>query len=200
MTAPFLARLALDGDEGRWPDEAARQFLVHAQHLQDPASGLFFHGWDEGDDSHLSAAFWQRGNGWAMVAGAERLDLLPSDHPARREIGRVLVQQAASLVPLQDRSGLWHTVVTRPDFYLETSGVAAIGYALLRGLDQGWLDAAAFNAAAQRVRHGVAAKVAPDGIVLDVSMGTGVGPTLDDYDGIAHQAISVAAMRSPFAW
>ncbi|MFQ5856598.1 MAG: glycoside hydrolase family 88 protein [Anaerolineae bacterium] len=189
VTAPFLSRFGHITGDPRYTDEAVRQFRLHARHLQDPETGLFFHGWDESEDSHMSGAFWQRGNGWAMAAGAELLDQLPADHPARPEIRDILVRQAEGLLPLQDPSGLWHTVVDQPEFYLETSGAAAIGYALFRGLDQGWLDPAKFNAAAQRTRQGVEDKVNWGGTVRDVSAGTGVTPTLADYNGISHHSI-----------
>ena len=189
VTVPFLARFSRDTGDPRYAEEAVQQFLLHAQRLQDPGTGLFYHGWDESDDSHMSAAFWERGNGWALAAGAELLDLLPADHPARPQVRDILVRQVEGLLPLQDPSGLWHTVVDRPDFYLETSGAAAIGYGLFRGLDQGWLDPARVNQAAQLVRHGVEAKVAWDGTVLGVSSGTGVAPTVEDYNRIPHGSI-----------
>lgn len=189
VTVPFLSRFGHITGDPRYTEEAVRQFQLHAQHLQDPETGLFFHGWDESEDSHMSGAFWQRGNGWAMAAGVELLDQLPADHPARPEIQAILRRQAEGLLTLQDPSGLWHTVVDQPDFYLETSGTAAIGYALFRGLDQGWLDPAKFSAAAQLARHGVEGKVGWDGTVLDVSDGTGIAPTLADYNGISHHSI-----------
>jgi len=189
VTVPFLARFSRDTGDPRYAEEAVKQFLLHARHLQDPETGLFFHGWDEGADSHMSGAFWERGNGWAAAAGAELLDQLPADHRARSQIRDILLRQFEGLVPLQDPSGLWHTVVDQPGFYLETSGAAAIGYALFRGLDQGWLDSAQMNAVAQQARHGVESKVGWDGTVLDVSAGTGVAPNLADYNGISHDAI-----------
>lgn len=189
VTAPFLSRFGRVTGDSRYTEEAVRQFRLHAQLLQAPETGLFYHGWDESEDSHMSGAFWQRGNGWAMAAGAELLDQLPADHPARPDIEAILRRQAEGLLPLQAPSGLWHTVVDQPDFYLETSGAAAIGYALFRELDQGWLDPAKFNAVAQRARHGVESKVSWDGTVQDVSAGTGVTPTLADYNSIPHHAI-----------
>ncbi len=189
MAAPFLARYGRMTGDSRYTEEAVRQYLLHAQHLQDPGTGLFFHGWSEDDDSHMSAAFWQRGNGWAAAAGAELLDQLPADHPARAQIRHTLIRQFEGLLPLQDPSGLWHTVVDRPDFYLETSGAAAIGYAMFRGLDQGWLDPNRFYPAAWRARAGVEGKVDADGTVLDVSAGTGVMPTVEDYNRVPHDTI-----------
>ena len=189
MAAPFLARFSRDTGDPRYAEEAVKQYLLHARHLQDERTGLFFHGWDEGEDNHMSGAFWQRGNGWALATGAELLDLLPADHAARPRIRAALARQVAGLLPLQDRSGLWPTVVDRLDFYLETSGAAAIAYALFRGLDQGWLESDQVGAVALRTRQGVANKVAADGTVRDVSAGTGVAPSVDVYNGISRDTI-----------
>lgn len=189
MTGPFLARFSRITGDPRYAELAVDQFLLHAERLQDPETGLFFHGWDESEDSHMSGAFWQRGNGWGMAAGVELLNQLPPDHTARSAIRRILARQAAGLISLQDESGLWHTVVDQPDFYLETSGAAAIGYAMLRGLDQGWLAPSDGASAALRALHGVQAKITSDGEVSDVSDGTGVAPTLADYNGITHHNI-----------
>jgi unsaturated rhamnogalacturonyl hydrolase len=189
MAGLFLARFSRITGDPRYAELAADQFLLHAERLQDRETGLFFHGWDESEGGHMSGAFWQRGNGWGMAAGVELLDQLPPDHPARADIRAILARQVAGLLPLQDDSGLWHTVVDQPDFYLETSGAAAIGYSLLRGLDQGWLTPSDGASAALRALHGVETKIAPDGTVIDVSAGTGVAPTLADYNGISHHAI-----------
>lgn len=189
VSAPFLSRFGQLTGDTRYTDEAVRQFRLHAERLQDPDTGLFYHGWDESEDSHMSGAFWLRGNGWAMAAGTDLLDQLAADHPARPEIRNALLQQADGLRDLQDRSGLWHTVIDQPDFYTETSGTAAIGYALLRGLDQGWLKPARFSGVAQQARGAVVDKVNWDGTVLDVSTGTGVLPNLADYNAIPHGAI-----------
>lgn len=186
MTGPFLARFSRITGDPRYAAFAVEQFLLHAERLQDPDTGLFYHGWDESEDSHMSGAFWLRGNGWGMAAGVELLDQLSAGHPARADIARILARQAAGLIPLQDESGLWHTVADQPDFYLETSGTAAIGYAMLRGLEQGWLAPRDGAPAALRALHGVRAKIESNGAVADVSDGTGVAPTLADYNGIAH--------------
>jgi len=189
VTTPFLARFGRDVSAPHYVEEAVNQFQVHVRRLQDPTTGLFYHGWDESEDSHLSGAFWQRGNGWAASAGAELLDLLPEDHPARTAIRDSLVQQMRGLRSLQPASGVWPTVVDHPNFYQETSGAAAIGYAMYRGLIQGWLDPTEFSSMAQKTRSGVLARVAEDGTVQDVSSGTGVASTIEDYNHISHDQV-----------
>jgi unsaturated rhamnogalacturonyl hydrolase len=97
-------------------------------------------------------------------------------------------RQAAGLRALQDSSGLWHTVVTRPDFYLETSGTALIGYGLAEGTRAGWLPDPADAGAARAALVGVWESVTAEGEVTGVSGPT--GPMQDEalYNGIPHDA------------
>lgn len=44
MSAPFLARFSRDTGDPRYAEEAVKQYLLHARHLQAVETGLFFHG------------------------------------------------------------------------------------------------------------------------------------------------------------
>jgi len=188
MVAPFMARLGkVTGDE-LYYDEAIYQIIVHAKHLQDPSTGLFYHAWDQSEDSNMSAAFWGRGNGWAAMACAEVLELLPEDHPQRRQVLDISTRQIEGLVNLQDASGMWHTVVDRPEFYLETSATMAISYAIHKAIRHKWIGPR-YSAAADRALEAVKARVAADGSVEGVSAGTDVQPSIEDYNAIPHEGI-----------
>lgn len=180
MSAPLLAWYGVRFDRPDARDQAAREILIHARHLQDPATGLWYHGWDAVTDAHMSGAFWARGNGWAALATTEVLRALPPDHPDRAPLAASLRAQMIGLTRVQSRSGLWHTVVDRPDFPTETSGSAAITAALYRAIADGVLtrDYLLFANAGRRA---VLARVAPDGTVTGVSAGTGVAATIDQY-------------------
>jgi unsaturated rhamnogalacturonyl hydrolase len=191
-SVPLLAHYAVDFDRPATLDMAADQVLTHARHLQDPATGLWYHGWDGAQSdplaAHMSAAFWARGNAWAAVATTELLAVLPADHPKRQAVRDVLDRQLRGLVGAQDRSGLWHTVITRPDFYTETSGSAGSAAAILRAADAGWIDAD-LAAAGRQAREAVRRRINSDGTVTGVSAGTGVAPTIEIYNGIATDQI-----------
>jgi unsaturated rhamnogalacturonyl hydrolase len=163
--------------------------MLHAAHLQDSVTGLYHHAWDESEDAFLGPSYWGRGNGWALLADVEVLKALPAAHPARSQILDIMRRQAAGLRPLQDSSGLWHTVVTRPDFYLEISGAALIGYGLIQGVHEGWLTDAGDAAAARAAFYGVWNAVAADGAVSSVSAPTGPMQDEELYDGIPHDAL-----------
>lgn len=177
MAAPFLARDGQRRGEPARVDEAARQVIAHAAMLQDAASGLWFHGWsaDPRDAAapHMSGGFWARGNAWAALATTEVIDGLPADDPLRATLRAILVRQLTALARVQAPSGLWHTEVTRPDFYTETSGSAGIVAALYRAIAAGWLPPS-LRAAADRGYRAVVGRIAADGAVTSVSAGTGV--------------------------
>jgi unsaturated rhamnogalacturonyl hydrolase len=161
-------------------ETAVEQVLIHAQLLQNPTTGLYHHAWDATNGRYLGAVYWCRGNSWPMVAAAELLAALPADHPQRAAVLTSFQRQAAALALHQLPSGLWPTVVTRPDFYAESSGSAMIAYGLLRGVRAGWLDAAQFGPVAQRARFGLWQQVVADGTVRGVSAQT--GPMLHEID------------------
>lgn len=194
VSVPLLARYGARHGCPACLDQAVDEVLAHARRLQDPASGIVFHGWDAsnfrtGRNAHMSAAFWARGNGWVALATAELLRFLPPDHPGRPEVLRVLGRQLFGLARLQHPSGRWHTVVNRQDFYLESSGSAAIAATMIRAAGAGWVEEG-FAGSGARGYGGVRAKIAPDGTLTEVSTGTGVAPSFDDYSRIPFDPIN----------
>lgn len=188
MAAPLLAQYGDLFDRPELQDLAAFEVRRHAERLQDPETGLWYHGWEAETDGHMSGAFWARGNGWAALATSEVYRRLPPGHPERPVLARILGAQLRGLVRVQDGSGLWRTVVTRPDFVLESSGSAAITAALYRAVADGILrrDYLLFaDAGATAVR----ARVGPDGGLRGVSAGTGVAPRIEMYNGVDRSAI-----------
>ena len=182
MSCPVYANV---GRLTKQPDliaKAACQLNVSATHLQAPASGLFYHMYDEEEDEH-SPEFWGRGNGWTMMAYVETLRHLDPKSPTYDRMVDQFRRLAAGLMPLQDaETGLWRTVVNRPDSYLETSASAMILYSLIEAERLGILKLD--DQLVEKGWAGLASKVDEDGKVFDVSTGTGP-TTFDKYVAIA---------------
>jgi len=126
MSAPFLAEFGRVTGEPQYTDAAVTQILAHAERMQDPDTGLWWHGWDSGDfqsglDPH-HGVFWGRGNGWAAASTAQVLLRLPDDHAQRSKIEDVLVRHVQGAASVQADEGGWHTIIDDPTTYLETSG------------------------------------------------------------------------------
>lgn len=194
VSAPLLARYGALQDCASCLAEAVDEVLAHGRRLQEPVSGRWYHGWDRSDflaglQPHMSAAQWARGNGWAALATTEVLQWLPEGHPWQVALRDRLRHQLEGLAVMQDGSGLWHTVVTRKDFYLESSGSAAIAAAMLRASDAGWVDGPQLESVGRTAARAVDALVAEDGTLTRVSTGTGVAPSIEVYNQVPFDAI-----------
>lgn len=149
----FLARLgAATGDEAI-VDEAARQTVLHIQHLMDPRTGLHVHGWAERSaegalpgwadpSTGRNPVFWGRGNGWVMAGLSEVLLHLPERHPSRSFILERYRRTAEALLAERKPSGLWMTVLRAEALegnVEETSASSLIAYGMGVGVRMGWL-------------------------------------------------------------
>jgi unsaturated rhamnogalacturonyl hydrolase len=171
VVVPFLLEMWKTTAESRYLDEAVRQVQLHALHLQDGTQGLYRHAWSAPLDAYTGPFFWGRGNGWVLWAQSRLLAVLPTTNPHYRALLAAYRSQAAALIARQASGGMWHTIVTRPDFYEETSATALIAAGLSTGAAAGWLGADA-AAAATAGEAAVWQQVAA-GIVGNVSGPTG---------------------------
>jgi rhamnogalacturonyl hydrolase YesR len=172
MITPLIARLGkLKNDDSRF-DFAAKQIMQNIQRTEDSESYLSYHMWDpvKGHSPH----FWARGNGWVVMAVAEVLEVMPESHPMRKDLIDLLNRRLGAIVKLQDATGLWHTVLDRPDSYMEVSASAMYAFAIQRGVRRGWLPESMLGSALKALKA-IEPFVQPDGTVLGVSAGTGPG-------------------------
>ncbi|MGG3508580.1 glycoside hydrolase family 88 protein [Paenibacillus lautus] len=183
MAVIFLARLARLTGDSNYAKEAEFQLLVHLRLLQDPETGVLFHGWNGHEGNHMSAARWARANAWVILAApwiaAEIKDLTPLSE----EIIERYQQLAAGLRQYQRESGLWNTVLDQSKFAEETSGSAGIAAGWLAGMRIGWLEPT-YKEAAEKALQGVEESIDPDGTVQGVSGGTPVMPDIPAYNQI----------------
>ncbi len=182
FACPTFSEAALLTDDASYFDAATEQFRIFNEHLLDEPTGLHYHVWYE-ESGKPTEELWARGMAWLTVAAVEMLARLPEAHPDRQYIVDVLKRQLDAIYGLQDASGLWHTVIDRPDSYLETSTAAIFGMPVLRGIRLGVLDRTHLGGAVQGWRA-LQDKVSHDGFVFDVSTGTPPGD-FDNYQGIA---------------
>jgi unsaturated rhamnogalacturonyl hydrolase len=174
MSVPCLAQAGKLTGEARYYDDAAKQILQFADRMFVRDKKLFMHAWVQEMDYH-PAFHWARANGWAIMAMAEVLDVLPESHPARARILALYRQHAEGLIANQGHAGLWHQLLDRRESYEETSASAMYVFAMARGINRGWLNAAAFGPPVSLGWNAVARKVNARGQVEGVCVGTGVG-------------------------
>ena len=184
VALPFLLKMGSTTGDEQYTQEAITQANLHSTHLQDAASGLYRHAWPASETGVSGPAHWGRGNGWVLAVAAEILRTTPEGTPGRETVLANFRRQADALLPLQSANGLWPTVVDEPSFYLESSGSALAGAAIIEGVARGWLDAARFGPAAQRARDGILGELEGSGRLGSVS-----GPTGPMLDIAAYNAI-----------
>ncbi|EGT5679973.1 glycoside hydrolase family 88 protein [Cronobacter turicensis] len=182
MTVLPLAKIGKLLGRQEYVDEAVYQFLLHVENLMDRETGLWFHGWNYEGCHNFANARWARGNSWVTIVIPDFLELMdwPERHPVRRYLTQVLERQAAALAACQDESGLWHTLLDDPDSYLEASATAGFACGLLKAVRKRYIGKA-YAAVAEKAIKGVVANVSPQGELLQVSFGTGMGSDLDFY-------------------
>jgi unsaturated rhamnogalacturonyl hydrolase len=189
MSMPFLIRYGnLFGDSSYTNDEATKQLLIYASHLNDPKTGLMFHAYDESGQSTWadketkhSPEIWCRAMGWFGMTLIEVLELLPNNHPARQKLIAQLQQLVKAWSTYQDsKTGLWSQVVNRnqdPLNWLETSSSSMYTYVIARASERGYVNKR-YASVAQRGYAGVLTKISldADGMtnLIDVCEGTNV--------------------------
>ena len=159
----YMIGLALIGSYNATGDisyieDFADQILAHAEHLCDPATGLWYHGWAETsfptedacsqygwntNPDHRNNEFWGRGNGWIAMSFADILEVLPQSDERYHIIKDMFVKMMSTLAKKQDKkTGLWRQLpvhVKDKDNFLESSCTAMFGYAAAKGSKSGVL-------------------------------------------------------------
>ena len=197
MSMPFLVRYGkLFSDSKYANDEATKQLLIYASHLNDPKTGLMFHAYDESGQSgwadketRHSTEIWCRAMGWFGMTLIEVLELLPRDHPARNKLISQLTQLIKALVKYQDqRTGLWYQIVDKgndPANWLETSSSSMYTYVTAMAAEKSYV-ARDYSKAAKRGYSGVLTRISigADGLtnLVDICEGTNVAD-LEYYYG-----------------
>ena len=82
MSVPAIAQMGKLTGDNKYFDEATKQVLSFADKMFNKEKGVFMHGWVESMPTHPEFR-WARANGWAFMALAELLEVLPENHPNR---------------------------------------------------------------------------------------------------------------------
>ncbi len=174
MGVPALAQMGVLTGDGKYFDDAVRQIRQFSERMFVKETGLYRHGWIQEMSPHPEF-HWARANGWAVVAMAELLSVLPDNHPGRPAILEQYRAHVRGLAACQSGNGLWHQLLDRNDSYLETSASAMFCYAIARGINRGWLDRLAYGPMVSLAWNAVAKQVNAQGQVENTCVGTGMG-------------------------
>lgn len=153
--------------------DAALSEMRRMQKLCLRSDGLYRH-------SPLDESAWGRGNAFPLLGLALALQAIPRTHDAFEPMLRAYQNHAAALAEHQDGEGMWRQVIDKRGAYRELSATAMIGRAMLLGVRAGWLDAK-YQERVAAAWEAVKARVATDGVLLDVCESTGKQRSLKEY-------------------
>ncbi|NJB84991.1 unsaturated rhamnogalacturonyl hydrolase [Lewinella marina] len=151
MGEPFQAEFASKFDHPEAFDHIAEQFVLAEEKMRDPATGLLYHGWDESrtqrwadPETGCSEHFWARAIGWYAMGLVDVLDFFPEDHPRRDELLAILNRTLEAVVTVRDpETKTWWQVINLPERegnYLESTASTMFAYAMIKGVNEGYLD------------------------------------------------------------
>lgn len=185
MAAFFMLRMGVKMKDDALIDDALNQYYWHIKYLQDPETGLWYHGYDNRTGGHMSGFFWGRANAWAAYTMSQVGRILPEAYlyPKFMDVAGSLSEQLSALKLLQTPDGLWRTLLDDPESYEEVSASCGIAAAMLsRGnpLHQKYVA---------RATEGILKNITPDGRVRNVSGGTAVMRDRDGYRSISRDWI-----------
>ncbi len=170
MSIPFLAQMGKLTGERRYFDDAAKQVLQGSARLFDTRTQLYDHSWFQ-NAAYDPKFFWGRGAGWALMAMAELLSVMPEDHPDRAKVLDLYQRAIQGVAAVQGSTGLWRQLLDKTDSYLETSASAMFTFAVARGVNRGWLSPV-YAPVAQAGWQAVAGRVHDDGQIEGICVGT----------------------------
>ncbi len=185
MAAFFMLRVGVELRDEALIDDALNQWYWHIKYLQDPATGLYYHGYNNITKDHMSGFYWGRANAWAAYTMSQVGARLPQAYlyPKFLDVTGSLNDQLAALKLCQTENGLWRTILDDPDSYEEVSASAGIAAAMVCKGNP--LHIKYIN----RAIPGILRNISPDGRVLNVSGGTAVMRDRDGYRNISRDWI-----------
>jgi unsaturated rhamnogalacturonyl hydrolase len=173
MGTVILAQAGALTAEKRYFDMADRH-LRFMEKLDLRPDGLYRH-------QPATDAAWGRGNAFAALGLALTVSELPHGHPGYAHASESYKALMAALLPFQTRDGLWRNVIDHPGAYPEFSATAMIGFAMQRGLENGWITGPRYREAVDHAWLAVNSRSSASGTFIDVCESTQRMTSLEQY-------------------
>lgn len=205
MGIPFLAQYAAAYETGATQhksfEEAVHEFVIARNHLRIPATGLYYHAWDESKKmdwadktTGRSPQYWSRGMGWYAMALVDVLDFIPANEKQlRKQLIDIINELAPDILRYQDAAtGTWWQITDRPGDignYRESTASAMFTYFLAKAVNHGYLPDSYRQAAVKSYTGlvnefasiGADGKVSMNGQCLVAGLGGGRDGSYDYY-------------------
>ncbi len=181
MAAYFLLRVGVKLKDEEIIEDALNQYYWHIKYLQNPDTGLWYHGYNNITKDHMSGFYWGRANAWAAYTMSRVGHILPEAYlyPKFLEIVGSLNELLSSVKMYQTEDGLWRTIIDDPESYEEISASCGIAAALVNKGNP------LYYKYINKSIEGLKKNLSADGRVLNVSGGTAVMRDREGYRGIS---------------
>ena len=152
MAQPFYMEYETKYDGKSKYNDILEQFRNVRKYLYNEEKGLSYHAYDEAKiqpwcnkETGCSPNFWLRSMGWYLMALIDVMDAMSEEiYEQYRELQEIFKESVKGILQYQDeKTKLFYQVIDRSDVegnYLETSGSAMIGYAILKACRMGVLS------------------------------------------------------------
>lgn len=176
MAAFFLLRVGIKLKDQDMIEDALNQYYWHIKYLQDETTSLWYHGYNNINEDHMSGFYWGRANAWAAYTMSQVGRRLPEPYlyPKYMDVDCSLRDQLAALKLLQTENGLWRTILDDEESYEEVSAACGIAAAMVENGNP------LHSKYVQKALKGILENISEDGRVLNVSGGTAV---MNDREG-----------------
>lgn len=151
MAQPFYMEYETRYNKKEKYNDIISQFENVQKYLYDDEKGLCYHAYDEmkeqfwaDKETGRSGNFWLRSMGWYLMALVDTMDHMSFEiYEQYRKLQDIFKLVLKGILKYQDKdSKLFYQVIDRSDVeenYLETSGSAMVGYAILKACRMGIL-------------------------------------------------------------
>lgn len=180
MAAFFMLRVGNKLKDEDIINDALNQYYWHIKFLQDPGTGLWYHGYNHILGNNMSGFYWGRANAWAAYTMSQ-VKMILSDwylYPRCMDIECSLRDQLAAIKLVQTENGLWRTLLDDEEAYEEVSASCGIAAAMINNRNP------LHTKYVQKSLKGILENISEEGRVLNVSGGTAVMKDRDGYRNV----------------
>ena len=140
MILPFRAEYAKFSNDTAELDQIVSRMQWVSDNMYDSATGLFYHAADSATSN--SGTFWLRSIGWYAAAIVDIMDSMEGEN--LEAMKAQLVKLVEGMAACQNESnGMWLNNMAASESSAnpyETSGTALVCYAVMKAVNEGWLD------------------------------------------------------------
>lgn len=167
MGPTVWAKMANVTGKKKYRDFMYQEYKACTDYLYDKDEDLYYRdsNYFTKKEANGSKVFWGRGNGWVFAGLPIIIKELPAKYENKDYFITIYKEMAAKLLSLQSADGCWHASLLDPASYPnpEMSATAFFVYGMAWGINNGYLDKAAYLPAVEKGWKSMVASVWPDG-------------------------------------